>query len=62
MATRYSFANGLTVGRTIVTDAARRFLAGEIRPEAAVADVATRYRALSGAWNEAMAKAGRRSA
>ncbi|MEJ1159105.1 5-dehydro-2-deoxygluconokinase [Prosthecomicrobium sp. N25] len=44
---------GFAVGRTIFADAAARWLAGAIDDRAAVADMAGRFRALVGAWEEA---------
>jgi 5-dehydro-2-deoxygluconokinase len=41
---------GFAVGRTIFADAARRWLAGEIDDEAAVADMAERFAVLTEAW------------
>ena len=41
---------GFAVGRTIFADAARRWLAGEIDDEAAIADMAARFAALTEAW------------
>ena len=62
VAAQHPLVKGFAVGRTIFADAAKRFMASEIEPEAAVADMAERYRALCGIWNEAMAKAGRGTA
>ncbi len=42
---------GFAVGRTIWVDAARKWLAGEIDDEAAVADMAGRFRQLTDLWS-----------
>jgi 5-dehydro-2-deoxygluconokinase len=44
---------GFAVGRTIFADAASRWLSGEIGDEEAIADMAKRFEALVGAWQEA---------
>jgi 5-dehydro-2-deoxygluconokinase len=41
---------GFAVGRTIFVDAARAWMAGKIDDEAAVSDMADRFRALTDAW------------
>jgi 5-dehydro-2-deoxygluconokinase len=41
---------GFAVGRTIFADAARAWMAGEIDDEAAIADMAARFKALTEAW------------
>ena len=58
VAARYPLVKGFAVGRTIFADAARRFLRGEVAPEAAVEEMAARYRALCTIWDEARAGAG----
>lgn len=45
---------GFAVGRTIFGDAAAAWLAGSIDDEAAIADVAARFRRLTGAWEDAV--------
>jgi 5-dehydro-2-deoxygluconokinase len=44
---------GFAIGRTIFGDAARRWLAGEIADEAAIADMADRFARLAAAWQAA---------
>jgi 5-dehydro-2-deoxygluconokinase len=46
---------GFAVGRTIFSDAAGRWLAGEIDDEAAIADLARRFGTLVEAWRAAVA-------
>lgn len=41
---------GFAVGRTIFADAAREWLAGKLTDEAAIADMASRFRELTDAW------------
>ncbi|MBN9056639.1 MAG: DUF2090 domain-containing protein, partial [Rhizobiales bacterium] len=41
---------GFAVGRTIFADAARAWMAGRMDDEAAIADMAGRFRALTDAW------------
>jgi 5-dehydro-2-deoxygluconokinase len=48
---------GFAVGRTIFGDAAAAWLAGSIDDEAAIADMAARFRRLVGAWQQAVATA-----
>jgi 5-dehydro-2-deoxygluconokinase len=48
---------GFAVGRTIFADAARKWLAGEIRDEEAVADMAGRFGALVQVWERLEASA-----
>ncbi len=45
-----SCLRGFAVGRSIFGDAARRWLAGEITDEEAVAEMETRFRSLADAW------------
>ena len=47
---------GFAVGRTIFGDAAAAWLAGSIDDEAAIADMASRFRRLVGAWQQAVAR------
>ena len=42
---------GFAVGRTIFSDAARAWLAGQMSDEAAIDDMARRFAALVEAWN-----------
>jgi 5-dehydro-2-deoxygluconokinase len=49
-----SRVRGFAVGRTIFGDAAAAWLAGDIDDEAAVADMATRFRRLTDAWETAV--------
>jgi 5-dehydro-2-deoxygluconokinase len=48
---------GFAVGRTIFSDAARRWLKGEITDEAAIADMAGRFGRLVEAWQRVAARA-----
>jgi 5-dehydro-2-deoxygluconokinase len=48
---------GFAVGRTIFAEAAVAWLAGQIDDEAAIADMATRFGHLVGAWRSALEKA-----
>jgi 5-dehydro-2-deoxygluconokinase len=41
---------GFAVGRTIFVDAARAWMAGKMDDEAAIADMAGRFRELTDAW------------
>ncbi|MDR6757271.1 5-dehydro-2-deoxygluconokinase [Mycoplana sp. BE70] len=45
-----SAVKGFAVGRTIFADAARKWLAGQITDEAAIADMAGRFKELTDAW------------
>lgn len=47
---------GFAVGRTLFADAARRWLAGEIDDDAAIADMASRFSQLCDAWQAARGK------
>ncbi|HVK50197.1 MAG TPA: 5-dehydro-2-deoxygluconokinase [Pseudoxanthomonas sp.] len=49
---------GFAVGRTIFADAAERWLSGSIDDEAAIADLARRFRVLVDAWHAAKSKHG----
>lgn len=53
LAARQSLVKGFAVGRTIFADAARAWFKGEITDEAAVAQMATRFRALAETWDKA---------
>ena len=53
LAARHPLVKGFAVGRTIFADAARAWLAGAMDDEAAVAEMAGRYRALCAAWDRA---------
>jgi 5-dehydro-2-deoxygluconokinase len=54
VAAREPLVKGFAVGRTLFSEAARRWLAGEITDEAAVADMAERFRSLVEAWQRAV--------
>lgn len=56
-AARHPMVRGFAVGRTIFGDPARDWLAGRIDDDAAVAEMARRYRALCGYWDEARGQA-----
>ncbi len=56
-AARYPLVKGFAVGRTIFADAARKWLAGELTDEAAVADMVSRYGRLCRIWDTARAEA-----
>ncbi|WP_305986972.1 5-dehydro-2-deoxygluconokinase [Roseibium sp. MMSF_3544] len=58
-AARFNLVKGFAVGRTIFADAARKWLAGEITNEEAVADMSARYQRLCQIWDEARATARR---
>jgi 5-dehydro-2-deoxygluconokinase len=58
VAARFDLVKGFAVGRTIFADAARRWLAGEIGDEDAVADMARKYDALCRIWDRARAREG----
>ncbi|HEX2554556.1 MAG TPA: 5-dehydro-2-deoxygluconokinase [Microvirga sp.] len=49
-AAREPLVRGFAVGRTLFADAARRWLKGDIDDEAAIADMAARFRRLVEAW------------
>ena len=48
---------GFAVGRTIFSNAAQKWLKGEMTDEQAVADMAQRFQALVDIWNTARARA-----
>jgi 5-dehydro-2-deoxygluconokinase len=54
IAAESEFVRGFAVGRTIFGDAAAAWFAGEIDDEAAIADMATRFRRLTEAWEAAV--------
>ncbi|MHA1158639.1 MAG: bifunctional 5-dehydro-2-deoxygluconokinase/5-dehydro-2-deoxyphosphogluconate aldolase [Alphaproteobacteria bacterium] len=54
-AARHDLVKGFAVGRTIFSDAARRWFAGDIDDAAAVRDMATRYDDLCAMWDRARA-------
>jgi len=56
-AAKEPWVKGFAVGRTIFNDAARRWLAGEIADEAAIADMAGRFQRLVDAWQRVSARA-----
>lgn len=56
-AARFPLVKGFAVGRTIFADAARKWLAGELTDEAAVADMVTRFDSLCRIWDDARAQA-----
>lgn len=58
VAARFDLVKGFAVGRTIFGHAARRWLAGEIGDEEAVADMAERYKELCGVWDRARTRKG----
>jgi len=53
LAARYDLVKGFAVGRTIFSDAAKSWLAGEIGDKAAIIDMTNRYRALCDMWDKA---------
>ncbi|MFT4014672.1 MAG: 5-dehydro-2-deoxygluconokinase [Paracoccus sp. (in: a-proteobacteria)] len=57
VAARFPLVKGFAVGRTIFGDVARRWLAGQIADDAAVADMAARFQRLCAVWDAARAKA-----
>ncbi len=57
-AARFPLVKGFAVGRTIFADAARKWLAGDLTDEAAVADMTTRFERLCRIWDTARAEAG----
>lgn len=57
-AARFDLVKGFAVGRTIFGDAARRWFAGAIGDDEAVADMVRKYRELCTAWDTARARAG----
>jgi 5-dehydro-2-deoxygluconokinase len=58
VAARFDLVKGFAVGRTIFGNAARRWLAGEIADEEAVADMAGRYEELCTVWDRARSRKG----
>jgi 5-dehydro-2-deoxygluconokinase len=54
-AARHDLVKGFAVGRTIFGSAARRWLAGEIGDDEAVADMVEKYTALCDVWDKARA-------
>lgn len=56
-AARFDLVKGFAVGRTIFADTVRKWLAGEITNEEAVADMSARYQRLCQIWDEARATA-----
>ena len=54
LAAKSRFVRGFAVGRTIFGDAAAAWLAGKIDDEVAIADMATRFRRLTEAWEAAL--------
>ncbi|WP_309083898.1 5-dehydro-2-deoxygluconokinase [Chelativorans sp.] len=55
IAARFDLVKGFAVGRTIFADAARRWLAGELADEEAVAAMAEKYQALCTVWDRVRA-------
>ena len=53
VAAGFELVKGFAVGRTIFANAARRWLAGEISDDAAIADMAGRYETLCRIWDNA---------
>lgn len=56
LAARQPLVKGFAVGRTIFGDVARRWFAGELDDDAAVAEMATRYSDLCAVWDNARAQ------
>jgi 5-dehydro-2-deoxygluconokinase len=56
-AARHPLVKGFAVGRTIFADAARRWMAGEIPDEMAVAEMAGNFRRLCEVWDKARSAA-----
>jgi 5-dehydro-2-deoxygluconokinase len=54
LAARYPIMKGFAIGRTIWSQAAERWLAGEISEKEAIADMGARFRRLSDAWDRAV--------
>ncbi len=52
-AARHDLVKGFAIGRTIFSNAARRWLAGELTDEEAIADMASRFQSLCRIWDEA---------
>ena len=59
LAARFDLVKGFAVGRTILDDAARRWLAGQIDDAEAVEDMTQRYRNLCAIWDAARASVSR---
>jgi 5-dehydro-2-deoxygluconokinase len=57
VAARFALVKGFAVGRTIFGDTARAWLKGDISDDAAVEDMAERYRRLCAIWDTARASA-----
>ncbi|MBD8554427.1 5-dehydro-2-deoxygluconokinase [Rhizobium sp. CFBP 8762] len=58
LAAGFDLVKGFAVGRTIFGEAARQWFAGSIGDDAAISDMAQRYRQLCAIWNEARAQKG----
>jgi len=58
VAAGFPLVKGFAVGRTIFGDVARAWMAGAMEDTAAVAEMASRFRRLSGLWDTARAAAG----
>lgn len=58
LAAGFDLVKGFAVGRTIFGEAARQWFAGRISDDAAISDMAQRYRQLCAIWNEARAQKG----
>lgn len=56
-AARFELVKGFAIGRTIFSDAARKWLAGEITNDEAVQDMSTRFDRLCRIWDTARAEA-----
>jgi 5-dehydro-2-deoxygluconokinase len=54
LAARYPIMKGFAIGRTIWSQAAERWLAGEISDQEAIADMGARFQQLSHAWDRAV--------
>lgn len=59
VAAQFDLVKGFAVGRTIFAEAARRWLGGEIDDEAAISDMAARYRGLCEIWERARSRKGK---
>lgn len=62
VAARFPLVKGFAVGRTIFGEVARAWFRGEMSDEAAVAEMARRYRRLCEVWDEARAAAREKAA
>jgi 5-dehydro-2-deoxygluconokinase len=58
VAARHDLVKGFAVGRTIFADAARAWLGGTITDDAAVEEMAGKYRRLCRIWDQARARKG----